>query len=169
VVDVVTKKVPHPSSAHPGINEDRERRNAILRHVSPRLFAGVLKKNPFSAPGGPAFLEGVEKFTHDGALHDHPRVAPAPASSPEVKTAILIGNIEPAGKGPLGIDHDELSVISMDIIEGGCPPEGMGGSDLNPRLPHLFPKTPWSSKRSKVVIQDIDLHSFVAFPLKQFG
>jgi hypothetical protein len=85
-----------------------------------------------------------------------------------VKTAILIGNIEPAGKGPLGIDHDELSVISMDIIEGGCPPEGMGGSDLNPRLPHLFPKTPWSSKRSKVVIQNIDLHSFVAFLFKQF-
>jgi hypothetical protein len=60
-------------------------------------------------------------------------------------------------------------MISMDIIEGGRPPKGMGGSDFNPRLPHLFPKTPWSSKRSKVVIQNIDLHSFVAFLSKQLG
>ena len=99
MVDAVTEKVPHSSSALPGINEDGKGRNALRRGGAPCFFRGALKRNLFSPPGGPAFPEGIEKFIHDGTLYEYSRVTPTPASFPKVKSAVFIGNIEPPGKG----------------------------------------------------------------------
>ena len=82
-----------------------------------------------------------------------------------MKAAILISDVESASERLLGIDHDELPVISVNILEGCSPFEGAGGSDMNAYPLHICPKIPRGSKRAKVVIQEIDIHPFPAFLL----
>src|SRR4030042_1769605 len=113
---------------------------------------GPLQNNLFPTPGLPAFFECIEKITDDGSFYNHPCVTPTPASPPEMKPTVFIGNVKPTGEGLFQIDHNKLSMISMNIMKGGRPFKGTGSSDLNTLQSHLFPKISRSSKGSKVVI-----------------
>ena len=126
------------------------------------ILAILLKANLFSTPGVPASLEGFKEFFHDGPLKKDPCITPAPASPPEVKTTVLIGDIESARKGLSEVDHDELSVIAMNIMKGRCPFKGVGRPYLNPCPGHVSPKTSGSSYGAEVVMQEIDLYPFPA-------
>ncbi len=132
--------------------------SVVLREAS----GFFLKCDLFSSPGIPASLEGFKEFSHDGPLKKDPCITPAPASPPEVKTTVLIGDIESARKCLSGIDHNELSVIAVNIMKGRCPFKGVGRPYLNPGPSHVSPKTSGSSYGAEVVMQEIDLYPLPA-------
>ena len=119
-------------------------------------------RESFSPPGGPTFPEDQEKLSDDGALEQYPCVTLNPPSSSKMKPAILISDVESASECLLGINHDELPVIPMDILEG-CPPfEGAGRPDMHACPSHFCPKVSRGSQRTKMIVQEIDIHSLPA-------
>ncbi len=134
----------------------------ILLHAGRRFLPRFLECDLFSTPGVPASLEGFKEFFDDRPLKKDPCITPAPAPPPEVKAAVLIGDIESARKCLSGVDHKELSVIAMNIMKGRCPFKGVGRPYLNPFPGHVSPKTSGSAYGAEVVMQEIDLYPFPA-------
>jgi hypothetical protein len=158
----VAKEIPHSLSTSSRIDEDWKGRDTTFLFLCMGLFTFLPEHGSFPSPGVPASFEAFEEFLDNGTLDHDSCIPPAPTFSSQVQTGVFVGDVESSGKGFLGIDHNELSMISMNIMKGSCPFERMRGPDTNTCLAHLFPKASRGPKRAKMIIKEKNLHPLPA-------